>query len=797
MALFSLRQLGFTYPGRSAPALAGVDLEIEPGAFLVLCGPSGCGKSTLLRQLKTDLTPHGAATGQVFFRDRPLGEWDRRAQTQSIGFVLQSPDNQLVTDKVWHELAFGLESLGLDTPTIRRRVAEMASFFGIQSWFHRDVSQLSGGQKQLLNLAAAMVLQPQALILDEPTAQLDPIAAADFLATLGKLNRDLGTTILLSEHRLEEALPLAGQVAVLDGGRVLAAGTPQAVCLALRAENHPMFSAMPVPARVWAAAEEAGQNCPITVREGRTWLADYARRRGLKEVPAQDAPTSVKEIAITADSLWFRYEKDGEDIVKELSFTVHRGEFLALLGGNGTGKSTVLKLLAGLLRPQRGAVTASGSVGLLPQDPRTLFVKKTLRQELLEVASGPSRLAEVAALCELEPLLDRHPYDLSGGEQQRAALAKVLLTGPDILLLDEPTKGLDAAFKHSLAQTLRRLTQRGVALVMVSHDVEFCAQYAHRCALLFDGEIVAEGPPRTFFSGNSFYTTAANRMARDLLPQAVTVPDLIAACGGVPPQPGGPARKGPPAPENVAPPSPPAPPPGPRRPLSRRSALSVLFFLLLVPVTLVLGQLYLDSRKFYLTALLVMLECMVPFFVAFEGRRPQARELVLLATLCALGVAGRAAFFMLPECKPVAALTVVSGAALGGEAGFLVGAATMLLSNMLLAQGPWTPWQMFAMGLIGFLAGALFRRGPLPRKRWPMALYGALAALTLYGGLLNVQSALFVSHTVTPGILWSAIAVGFPMDLVHALSTFLFLFLGGEAMLDKLERIRTKYGLTT
>ncbi|MBR5533972.1 MAG: ATP-binding cassette domain-containing protein, partial [Ruminiclostridium sp.] len=541
--LFRIRDFSFSYPEEETKALDGLDLEVLPGDFLVLCGPSGCGKSTLLRQLKTVLAPHGVKTGEIFFDGTFLEEVDHRTQSQRIGFVQQNPENQIVTDKVWHELAFGLESLGYDTPTIRRRVAEMASFFGIQTWFYKKVTDLSGGQKQLLNLAAVMVLQPSVLILDEPTSQLDPIAASDFLAVLGKINRELGTTIILTEHRLEETFPLASSVAVLDQGKLLCQGSPQEVGAALREKGHSMFLAMPTAMGVWAAVEN-DLPCPVTVREGRDWLTAFAQTYPLGELPPERRYRYPEKPVLRGEELWFKYDQEGPDVVKGLTLEVKRGEFLALLGGNGTGKTTSLSLLAGLNKPYRGKLERTGTVGVLPQDPQALFVKKTLREDLMELVRDlpegerEEKAARLISLCRLEGLLDRHPYDLSGGEQQRAALAKILLLDPEILLLDEPTKGLDAEFKVILAEILQTLLARGVTILMVSHDVEFCARYAHRCALFFDGSIVTEGTPRDFFSGNSFYTTSANRMARSLLPDAVTPEDIIAACGGeVPPGP--------------------------------------------------------------------------------------------------------------------------------------------------------------------------------------------------------------------------------------------------------------------
>ena len=610
MALFAFEELTFRYPEAPRDALRDVSVAIEPGQFVLVCGQSGCGKTTLLRQFKSALAPHGHQSGQVLFDGVPLADVPEREQVARIGFVMQDPDAQIVTDKVWHELAFVLESLGCDERTMRLRVAEMASYFGIQHWFHKNVGELSGGQKQLLNLASVMAARPDVLVLDEPTSQLDPIAASDFLATVHRINRELGTTVVMSEHRLEEVYGLADRVVVLEEGRIAADGEPRAVAGQLHRAGSPMALALPAAARIaWEVEGRPGRrsgegapcsnsievqgssratdvsvctsmNCartpsplrrpyssiveegvalqvgtPLTVREGRSWLADevaaFPPHRWA--LPAGEVCDSAPaRAAVELRDVWFRYERDGADVLRGTTLTVPEGSLFAVVGGNGTGKSTMLRAICGVARPYRGKITVfgrrlkdwkraelfRGGVAMLPQDPLNLMVKKTVRGDLEEMLDGRGLTAgqrtaavrEVAALTDIVPLLDAHPFDLSGGEVQRAALAKVLLNEPRLLLLDEPTKGLDAFFKEKLAALLRSLTARGTTVLMVSHDIEFCASYADRCALFFDGDAVTTNPPRRFFASNSFYTTAANRISRGLFENAVTVEEVVELC---------------------------------------------------------------------------------------------------------------------------------------------------------------------------------------------------------------------------------------------------------------------------
>jgi len=544
MAHFQIKDLNFAYPAtKSKKSLDGVNLSIEKGEYIVLCGKSGSGKTTLLRQLKTVLAPHGRRSGEILFNGTPIEKVSQRDQSAKIGYVMQNPDDQIVTDKVWHELAFGLESLGCDQKTMRARVAEMACYFGIQDWFHRDVANLSGGQKQLLNLASIMAMQPEVLILDEPTSQLDPIAASDFLNTVRKINIELGTTVIITEHRLEDIFPYADRAIVMDGGKVIADDTPRNIGKLLYEQKNDMFAAMPTPVRVFYGAEGSG-DCPLTVREGRTWLSKTYSEPKVNTLPVDALDEEIEHPALSLKELWFRYEKDSPDVLRGVSAEVPTSTLYAIVGGNGAGKSTTLKAVCGICKPYRGKVKVfgkpvekykaaelfGGCLAMLPQDPKSLFVKKTVREDLCEMTKDEKKIAEVAAVCEIEGLLDSHPYDLSGGEQQRSALAKVLLAGPRLLLLDEPTKGIDSFFKEKLADILCKLKDQGITILMVSHDVEFCAKYADMVSMFFDGQMLTTDTPRRFFGNNSFYTTAANRMSRHVFSMAVTAEDVVQLC---------------------------------------------------------------------------------------------------------------------------------------------------------------------------------------------------------------------------------------------------------------------------
>lgn len=542
MEHFKIQNLSFSYPqADERRSLDNVSVCIEKGEYVVLCGRSGSGKTTLLRHLKSVFTPHGRREGEILFNGISLDKIDNREQSAKIGYVMQNPDDQIVTDKVWHELAFGLESLGCNQKNMRARVAEMACYFGIQDWFHYDVASLSGGQKQLLNLASIMAMQPEVLILDEPTSQLDPIAASDFLNTVRKINIELGTTVIITEHRLEEIFPYADRAIVMENGRIIADDTPRKISGQLYDMNNPMFKAMPTPTRIFFNADGKG-DCPLTVREGRNWLDktfdDEPKFAGFS---SDEIDLEMKNPALSIKEIWFRYEKESQDILRGVDMCVPTGSLYAIVGGNGAGKSTTLKSICGICKPYRGKIKVFGKdinkyknrelfkncISMLPQDPKSIFVKKTVREELEEMTRDADKISEIVDICKIKDLLDSHPYDLSGGEQQRTALAKVLLNEPKLLLLDEPTKGMDSFFKEYFANVLTELKNKGITIVMVSHDVEFCAKNADYVSMFFDGQILTTDTPKSFFGNNSFYTTAASRMSRHLFENAVTAEDVI------------------------------------------------------------------------------------------------------------------------------------------------------------------------------------------------------------------------------------------------------------------------------
>jgi len=861
MGSFKIENLSFTYPGNTKKAINDISTTISKGDFVCICGKSGCGKTTLLRLLKPVLSPHGKICGKIYFDEKDICDLSATEQASKIGFVLQNPENQIVTDKVWHELAFGLENLGYTQTQIKTKIAEMTTFFGLDGLFHQKTSLLSGGQKQILSLASIMVMDPECLILDEPTSQLDPIAAQEFLKTLEKINREIGTTVIISEHRLEDVFAMANKVIVMEEGKIITDDTPRNTVKTLKENNCDMFDAMPAPVKIHSCVKNS-LPCPLTVKEGREWLEKILENKKLLPVTKEASTGAVCDTAFELKDIYHKYEKNSPDVLKGLSFKGNKGEFIAVMGGNGAGKSTLLSVMAGHIKPYRGKSFVKNNTAILPQNPEVLFSEKTVYLDLLDSAQGNNdekniNIHKVCDICRLDGLLNSHPFDLSGGEKQRAALAKVLLNAPEVFLLDEPTKGMDSVFKKEFAQIITKLKESGICIVMVSHDIEFCARYADRCALMFDGEITSEDAPREFFAGKSFYTTSTNRMARHRIPDAILHDDVVCATGGKLPEEKPKINTGLRFDEEKFPLSPAVAKkinpvkilsgiicaltflcilfyekkvrlsqyansllhiagilclffsvvsfsspkniginlPNRKTKLEKRLIVAIISAVFTIPLTIYLGIYIFDDRKYYFISMLVMFQTFIPFEIIFEKRKPKARELVVISVMCAIAVAGRCAFFMLPQFKPVMAIVIISAVCLGAETGFLIGAVSAFVSNFFFGQGPWTPWQMFAFGVSGLFCGILFQKNLMKKTKLSLTIVSFFTTLVIYGGIMNPASVIMYQKEPSFKMIIASYVMGLPVDLVHAVSTGFFMWILSEPMIEKLERIKVKYGL--
>ena len=528
MEILSCENVAFKYNESTDYAISDCTFSVKKGEKIMICGASGSGKSTLLRLLKRELSPRGELSGNITLMGKDRSELSDRESAEKIGFVMQSPDSQTVCDKVSAELAFGLESFGVKSGEIQSRVGEMAAFFGIEPLYDRDISTLSGGQKQLVALCSVMVTDPDILLLDEPTAQLDPVAARELLGILDRLNKEMGVTIIIAEHDPEELFDSCDKILYLAKGKTEFFGTP-ALTAKYFVENA-LEGFLPETSKAFSGLCD---DLPLNVRQGRAKL----EKLGVTDIPKQAVTDTerAEPYALQCKNLWQRYEKNSPDILKGCDLGIRKGECYGLLGSNGGGKSTLLRVICGLCKPYMGTVSLFGKkqkaykngslfremLAFLPQEPVTMFVKESVREDLLQ-SGEKSAVENVSQRMGIEHLLDRHPWDLSGGEIQKCAFAKILLADPKIIVLDECTKGMDSFAKKALGDILLCLKDEGRTILLVTHDLEFAAQYCDRCGLLFDGKIVAEDNAVEFFSRNRFYTTAAARLTRGFFSGAVT-----------------------------------------------------------------------------------------------------------------------------------------------------------------------------------------------------------------------------------------------------------------------------------
>ncbi|MBR0133408.1 MAG: ATP-binding cassette domain-containing protein [Lachnospiraceae bacterium] len=727
-------------------------IKYNKGEFILICGESGSGKTTLLKKMKEELG-------------------------LSAGYVSQNIRESMVTDKVWHELAFGLENLGYPSEFIRRRVAEMSSFFGLNDIFTKKTTELSGGEAQLVLLASVMSMEPEVLLLDEPTAMLDPVSAEKLISILEKIHNELGTSIIIAEHRFSGLLSFCDRMVFLQDMQVKKDGKVSEVCDYLYESKNNFYASLPVYVRAFyeLSAKDMGMELPLSVNMGRK-LADYDHA-GLESFLAKEYRTEKKnqkgEKVLELKKISFAYEK-GKEVLDRMSLAFYAGTITALLGANGSGKTTLLNIIAGMEKDFTGSISAKkGSrILLLTQNPRLMFMKDCIREELMAFNKmNKDRLSEeelnaVCKECGIEHILDRHPYDVSGGELQKAALAKILVGRPDIILLDEPTKGMENHFKTEFAALLGRLCEKGITVIMASHDLEFAAKYADSCLLLFNGDIIKSDDSDDFFSGNEFYTTDGRRMLGSGKKDGILSGVTRTNCGNSE----GHATK------------------------AKSIRLPVLLMLvtvfLLVPATVFFGSVMLDNRKYYFVSLLVMLELLLPAYIIYEARKPGAIEIVVIASMCALTVTGRVIFYMLPTIKPVIALVMMAGLAFGPLDGMIVGASSMLVSNMFFGQGPWTPWQMSVFALIGFLSGLIGRNKKVRDNRLMMCTVGVLMTIVIFGGIMNPASIIMYEPDFNGNMIKTAYMTGFPLDLLTAAFTAIFIWFGLKPVMKRCDRVK-------
>jgi len=556
LSLFKIQNLTYYYPESDSPALRNINLSVEDGELLLVVGGSGSGKSTLARVLAGLIPDYygGKIGGKVFFQGKELAEFGRRALSTHVGIVFQDPEKQLVMTSVEAEIAFGLENLGLPQEEMFRRVAEVMSFLNLSPVKNEFTANLSGGQKQKVALASVLAMQPRVLILDEPTSQLDPVAADEFFYLIERLNKEMGYTVVLIEQRLERCFHLADRIVVMEKGEILCEGPVGEVAL-WEAENSLPF--IPPVARFFASLRVP--SVPVTVKEGRQELKKLLpaslKNSHAAEVSAASggnccpgARCSKKEkcegTLVEVKDVWFTYP-NGTEALKGVGLEVKQGEFVVIMGENAAGKTTLLKHLVGLLKPARGSVVVmgkdtrkvsltelAGEVGYLSQNPDDYLFQDTVEEELLFTLHNlgledDGVVDEVLDKLGIACYRNLNPRDLSSGERQRVALASVLVARPKLLVLDEPTRGIDYRLKKELGGFLQELAEEGVAVVVVTHDVEFAAEYSQRVLMMFDGRIVCDGPKAKVLGESLFYAPQMTRLFKDYVDRVLTVEEGI------------------------------------------------------------------------------------------------------------------------------------------------------------------------------------------------------------------------------------------------------------------------------
>lgn len=542
--LIKSEHLIFTYAGQTTPTLTDISLQIHAGDFVTVVGATGSGKTTLLKQLKKELKPAGTQQGQVTYQGTPVADLTSDVSAQQLGYVAQDPQVQPIMATVIEELAFPLENLGYSTAAMNGRIAEVANFLGLNQLLHLPIDDLSGGQLQLVNLASVLALKPQVILLDEPTAQLDPTTAQNFLNILQQVHDELAITIVLTEHRLNRVLALANRLVLLEHGRLTYDGPVSAGLVRMQADPalRPFVPAVPA---FFLDQQLPVSELPLTVTTGRRMIAQQGWRFTAVPAPAPQTSTPPSAFSMTASGVSLRYPTTG-DILHQVDLDVKPGSWLAIIGKNGSGKSTLLSVLAGLRKPQHGKVKLDQHVvwkmknddrlqrlSFLSQNPTEQFSGDSVTEELTaqakltgDGAAVADRVTAMLTTFQLTAVATQNAFDLSGGQQQLLGMALALITKPEVLLLDEPTKGLDPATKLLVGHVLQQAHTAGLTIIMASHDMDFCAEFADACTFMFDGRLNQPQPTRQFFTENFLSTTAVNRLVRQQVPSALFSQDV-------------------------------------------------------------------------------------------------------------------------------------------------------------------------------------------------------------------------------------------------------------------------------
>lgn len=616
MALIEFNNFSFSYLNSDefesqTKALDNINLEINYGDFVLLCGPSACGKTTLLTNLKKELMPAGVRTGEIKFNGVKIQDLDDISSGCDIGYLFQNPDSQIVTDTVIQEIAFPLENIALPTEEIRNRISEIVAFFGINGILHKNVNELSGGQKQLVNLCSLLVLRPKVLLLDEPMSQLDPIASYEFLSIVRRLNEEFSITVIMSEHKADSIFPFIDKAVFLKNGRIEFNGNSHDICDDV-VDDDIFENYLPTVTKIYNSLSVkhpslSKLNTPLSIREGRGCLNtihddlikisgddDYSNNlvsnhiaQSSKRYHSQEKIAIIDKLSLNRNKdalvkmkgIYFAYERD-HLILKNLDFDLNKGEFVSLIGGNGVGKSTFLQLIVGILKPIKGKLKYKKGIKLayVHQNPMIHFSKDNVKEEFLESIIESNlfnklndkkgndnrnkninfnkeeyekllklsneefiesdilnslefdntkfKFKDLIEFFDISDLINKHPYDCSGGEQEKIVIVKAILQNADVLILDEPTKGLDPISSKALADILNSLRDNGLTILMSSHDLDFVANNCKRCLMLFDRDIQIDDDPKVIFAENNFYTTFTNRMVKEYIPEIVTFNDL-------------------------------------------------------------------------------------------------------------------------------------------------------------------------------------------------------------------------------------------------------------------------------